>query len=1114
MSVLTQFAPYFDGATRRRGDAYADSGRVAVEEIDDRRVRALVRGSELYETMLERRGSRLRAACTCPYAEDAPCKHLWALIVSVRDDPILQPAGDGKRLGLQHIEPWAFDRPMADMSPGRSRKPQKPQPKAAWRTQLKEISDLSRASQSPAMLDWPSARQLLYVIDVASTRASGAIALHVMTRDPRKDGSWGKPKVRAVPAEVVEELLDAPDRRVLTLLGGAQEYFGGYDFYSMPAYGAFRYRPALAARYQMSEGQARELLPVLCATTRCYVRLQPEDDQSSWTLLSWDDGEPWEFVLTVAAPSGDRYEVQGVLRRNTQTMSLSEPAVLLRQGLMITPSTISRYQPAHAFPWMWLLRQKGPVSVPAADAGEFVAALVQSPSLPPIELPPALRYEEIAMEPRPQLRLRPTPRSWEGDKYEGELGFAYADAVIGHADPRGVLLTREQRQLIRRDMQAETAARQRLIDAGLKHRPASGLDAHDTFTFASRRLPAVVSELLSAGWQVEAQGRLYRQAGRIDVRVQSGIDWFELHADVHFGDQVAHLPDLLRAARSGEQFVRLGDGTWGVLPEQWLQRYAGFAGTGKTHQDHVRFGRSQAGLLDALLAQQSQASVDEPFARLRADLKRFGGIASLEPPPGFRGELRPYQRESLGWFAFLRQYGFGGCLADDMGLGKTVQVLALLESRRMQRSHPERVAGRSRKSSRAVAQSVPPSLIVVPRSLVYNWKQEAARFTPQLRMLDHTGSQRQKDRAHFEQWDVVLTTYGTLRRDAADLMNMRFDYAILDESQAIKNAASDSAKAVRLLRADHRLALSGTPIENHLGELWSLFEFLNPGMFGTAALFKDMTTGSTADDDARRLIAHALRPFLLRRTKEQVARDLPARVEQTLYCELDDKQRKRYDELRDHYRKALLSRIAIEGINKSRMQILEMLLRLRQAAIHPGLIDDKLKRESSAKLEMLLPRLAEAVEEGHKVLVFSQFTQMLGILRAELDRMKITYEYLDGRTRDRQACVQRFQSDPDCKLFLISLKAGGVGLNLTAAQYVFLLDPWWNPAVEAQAIDRAHRIGQTQQVFAYRLIARDTVEEKILELQTSKRDLADAIVNADNASIRNLSREDLELLLA
>jgi len=361
---------------------------------------------------------------------------------------------------------------------------------------------------------------------------------------------------------------------------------------------------------------------------------------------------------------------------------------------------------------------------------------------------------------------------------------------------------------------------------------------------------------------------------------------------------------------------------------------------------------------------------------------------------------------------------------------------------------------------------------------------------------------------------LVITTYGTLRRDVAFLRELEFDYVVLDESQAIKNATSESAKASRLLRGRNRLALSGTPVENHLGELWSLFEFLNPGMLGVASVFRAFQ-GSlrNPDPEARHLLARALRPFILRRTKAQVAPELPCRTEQTLYCELEPEQRFVYNELRDHYRRSLLTAISRDGIARTKIDILEALLRLRQAACHPGLLDAARRGDSSAKLDALIPNLEEVLDEGHKALVFSQFTSMLAIVRERLDRKGIPYEYLDGATRDRAARVERFQNDAECRLFLISLKAGGVGLNLTAAEYVFLLDPWWNPAVEAQAIDRTHRIGQTRPVFAYRLIARDTVEEKVLELQETKRALADAILGGESL-LADLGREDLEMLLS
>ena len=332
----------------------------------------------------------------------------------------------------------------------------------------------------------------------------------------------------------------------------------------------------------------------------------------------------------------------------------------------------------------------------------------------------------------------------------------------------------------------------------------------------------------------------------------------------------------------------------------------------------------------------------------------------------------------------------------------------------------------------------------------------------------------------------------------------------------IKNQNSQSSKAARLLRARHRLALSGTPIENHLGELWSLFEFLNPGMLGRSKAFQDLVGVRVPDqlqEQRRRALGRALRPFFLRRTKEEVLPDLPPKTEQMVHCELGKSQRQEYDRLKEYFQQTLLRRAEKEGLGKLKIHVLEALLRLRQAACHLGLLDKKHLSKSAAKLDAMLPMLEEVVDSGHKALVFSQFTQFLGIVRDVLDSKGIRYEYLDGRTRKRQERVDRFQQDADCPLFLISLKAGGLGLNLTAADYVFLLDPWWNPAVERQAADRAHRIGQQRKVTVYRLIAKDTVEEKVLELQERKKELVAGILGEGGAVLKELTREDLELLL-
>jgi SNF2 family DNA or RNA helicase len=638
------------------------------------------------------------------------------------------------------------------------------------------------------------------------------------------------------------------------------------------------------------------------------------------------------------------------------------------------------------------------------------------------------------------------------------------------------------RRLIRRHPDVEESFRTRL--AGLAMSTSEG------YRFRAGQFEDAARKLIAEGWRLEIDSQPVRVAADLEVELSSGIDWFDLNVTAKFGDVMVGLPELLGAAESKRSMMHLADGSYGIVPASWADSLGPVLDLGKREGLALRFRMPQALLIDALLKSTRHKS-DVAFA----DLCRRVADAAPEPrqePPTLTTALRPYQRAGLGWLHFLREAGFGGCLADDMGLGKTVQALALLEQMR---------ADGTRR----------PSLVVAPRSLLFNWAAEARRFAPGLRVLEHHGTEREKN--VFDDFDLILTTYATMRLDVKRLAETEFEYVILDEAQAIKNSSSQVAKASLLLRGRHRLALSGTPIENHLGELWSLFEFLNPGLLGSVRSFNRTFASKTAPLESRAALARALRPLILRRTKEQVAPELPARTEQTLYCELEGRQRRQYDELRAHYRAALLGSVRRTGISKSRMQILEALLRLRQAACHPALISAA-SDSSSAKLDLLVEEVRGVVGAGHRALIFSQFTSFLRIVADALSEKRYSYLYLDGKTRNRQELVEKFQTPNGPSLFLISLKAGGLGLNLTNADYVFLLDPWWNPAVEAQAIDRAHRIGRAKPVVAYRLIARDTVEEKILELQAKKREIADSIITEDNSVLRKLEVEDLELLLS
>ncbi|MFO0891977.1 MAG: SNF2-related protein [Isosphaeraceae bacterium] len=924
------------------------------------------------------------------------------------------------------------------------------------------------------------------------------MVIDLARRQRKPTGEWGPLRPWWYAPRAAHVKYDPEDRLLLALLDEAHHG-------SPPSNGTSGGGPAPSRavtdlrgirRFVLRKDQAA-LVERLAKTGR--LRLRRTDGEDDPPTMRWDDGQPWRFSLEIRTePGGKRWAWRGGLRRADNRMDLAEPLVLLPGLLVLGVGRAARFDDLGVMPWILRLRYEKEIIFVEPQQDLMLGRILAEARVPSTELVESMQLEEIAARPRPCLTLRSPRQNWglAADKLLGELEFDYDGAIIPAGRTTPLAVSTELGLVIRRDPRTESAADVKLFELGFREAKDPRLEP-GTLELPAKRMGQVTKDLVQAGWRVEAEGKLIRPAGEFKLSLATGIDWFDLDGGIDYGGQSVSLPELLIAARRGDSMIELGDGSMGMLPEEWLKRYGMLADLGTAENGALRFNASQAGVLDALLANQPEIQVDAAFERVREKLRQFEGVVAVDSPPGFHGELRPYQREGLGWLDYLQRFGFGGILADDMGLGKTIQVLALLQRRRFRR------------------QAKGPTLAVVPRSLVFNWIQEAAKFTPRLKVLDYTGPGRHAMREKFAEFDLIITTYGTLRTDIAELTNFEFDYILLDEAQAIKNADSQSAKAARLLRGRHRLAISGTPIENHLGELWSIFEFLNPGMLGSDTVFKRYASGAGANLDAtdRTLLAKALKPFILRRTKSQVVQDLPDKTEQTLYCDMETDQRRCYDELRVHYRDALLRKDAAE-LNRSKIEVLEALLRLRQAACHPGLISPEQAASSSAKLDMLMPSIAEVVEEGHKVLVFSQFTSFLAIVRERLDQEKLVYEYLDGRTRNRAAKVERFQNDTECPIFLISLKAGGLGLNLTAAEYVYLLDPWWNPAVEAQAIDRSHRIGQTQHVFAYRLICRNTVEEKILELQQKKRDLADAILNADNRMISTLTREDLEFLLS
>lgn len=1104
MTLAELLQSRFRADLRHRGAAYIEAARVSLIRVTTENVFGVVVDGAEYQTQLRYQPEDISLFCTCDqFTKSKSCKHLWGTVLAADQRGFVNPAIRPGRL-LPFVAPvlnqplTADDLDSAGPDPdgesrmprgkAKARPPAPVRPTRPWEARLAELSgEMSGTPDSRGSGD-SEERQIFYEVDIEASRESGKLVIQASQRQRRAGGQWGKIKPLKVRPGELDQIEHEDDRTFLSYLAGAIPERTNWSTQQAEL-------RTSAHRFQVPWELGQLILPDMCRSSRLRIL---GSDEAGQQHLSWDEGEPWELTIRVRRDTEvEGWKVSGLLVRNDEVLELSEVPLVIPGGFVVTSDSICLLRDFGAPEWMRGLTAAGPLQIPLSDQHDFVDRLLDIPSLPRLDLPKELQLEEVRVQPQPMLRISAPPMTrWRNDSLNAEVIFEYMGLPVSGSSARWAVVQRENSRCIIRDRSFEGQCWERLRQTGFRRR-LGDLKQTVNVEIARRDLGRAVRELVEGGWNVFADGSKVRQAGGLRFRVSSDTDWFDVHTEVDFEGRSVSFPELLRALERGDSTVRLDDGSLGILPEEWLEQIGMISGLGTTTEDGLRFSTSQAALLDALLASQESVEIDAGFERMRERFRNFSGLEQVEVPATFVGELRGYQREGLSWLKFLGDFNFGGCLADDMGLGKTVQFLAMLLRRLEDVKTP------------------PPSLVVVPRSLMFNWSSECARFAPGLRVMEYTGLERANSRADFSRHHLILTTYGTIRRDIAVLKDIDFEYVVLDEAQTIKNPSSQIARASRLLKANFRLALSGTPIENNAGDLWSIFEFLNPGMLGRSTAFR--THISDPDSrESREMVAKGLRPFILRRTKKQVAAELPDRLEETIVCDMEPEQRRLYDELRLHYRNSLLGMVQEQGIAKSRMHVLEALLRLRQAACHPALLKRGDESEPYAKLDVLVPHLQELISEGHKALVFSQFTSMLSILREHLDRQGIVYEYLDGKTRDRKARVEHFQDDPACPVFLISLKAGGLGLNLTAADYVFLLDPWWNPAVEAQAIDRAHRVGQTRTVFAYRLICRDTVEEKIAELQKRKRELADAILAGDDSSnvLKDLSVEDLELLFS
>lgn len=775
--------------------------------------------------------------------------------------------------------------------------------------------------------------------------------------------------------------------------------------------------------------------------------------------------------------------------------------------------------------------------VPKKYVVEFSERLtIQNPSL---QLPAPKKIDVIDIKdarPIPRLCLQGLQTNPQQYLHVMTVSFDYNECLLSAYDAQAYAIVKTDNGFMRiqRDLSAETSAIRQLTQLGFESIPASSQNMKDLqlhlhspgekldlnsaarwSDFLENQLPLMKRQ----GWEIAIDDSFllsFETAQTWDAEIApSQNNWFEMHFTIDVGGKAIPLLPLIMPVLENYDIADLpimlslpmADHKYLNLPSEKIKPFLAillelFNSSKMDQEGKLKLPHFNAATLADFEA-QSQGTFNltggEALRALGRKLKDFSGITEVALPTNFHAELRPYQQQGLNWLQFLREYEFSGILADDMGLGKTIQTLAHLLV--------EKQSGRM----------TSPTLIVAPTSLMSNWRRESERFTPEFKVLILQGADRRQQFEKIKDYDLILTTYPLLSRDEEFLLEHQYYYLILDEAQTVKNPLSKAAKLVRQITSQHRLCLTGTPMENHLGELWAQFDFLMPGFLSDSTTFKKTyrTPIEIHGDNQQRLhLAKRVAPFMLRRTKQEVVKELPAKTEIIRTVPLYEDQAALYESIRLTMEKKVRDAIAQKGLSRSHITILDALLKLRQTCCDPRTLSLKeaQKITSSAKLDLLMEMLPEQLEEGRRILVFSQFTRMISLIEKELSDRKLTYAKLTGQTRNRDEVIESFKNG-SVNIFLISLKAGGVGLNLTEADTVIIYDPWWNPAAESQAADRAHRIGQDKPVFIYKLLTENTVEEKILAMQDRKRTLAASIYQDHNQEQPlALTAEDLAVL--
>ncbi|MGQ7847503.1 DEAD/DEAH box helicase [Granulosicoccus sp. 3-233] len=1062
-----------------RGQVYKASG--AVQELEWLAEGSVLAGtvqgsqSEPYHARITIAPHRFDGECSCPARYN--CKHVAATLLSWIEKQTATPTPDDQ--ALRAVNRW-----------------------------LQKLVDQGRKTAPLHEHHEPGEPLLFYQLDnTALTQNQNGITLQILQSRLLKRGGYGKESPYRYNGHYYHpDWVLHSDRAILELAIGRQSDFSYRELTVEGDIGHLLMNKLIDCG-RCFWGEDREH-PLTRSSTRVLSFDWKLDDKECFSLTTRIDGvEQWTLVPTDPPWYLDIGQSTAGLLEN------APPVSLLTQFVEAPP-----LPEAHA-----------------QAVSNYLASRLPDSSLP---LPKPPNFVRISEAPLPVLVLQSRDDSPDIRDFYASIKFRYADYLLPfdgmEADATLEGKTPDGKPLVlKRDLPAEVRFS---VDFGKQFpefESAQNSDA-EFFSRADRKPRALEvqriarswrellderSELSNRGWTVQIREPFdlsFQAVTQIEATVsETTSNWFDMALKLRHGEQQFDLLPLVidwlqGDSRDSSILLQAEDGQWlevspdlfAPVAETLMELY-----DDPTGKEYLRMPRQRAATLDTLESHWKQQGVSvawdkaEHIFDLAERLRNFQGIQSTGTPKNVHATLRPYQLDGMAWLGFLAEYGFNGILADDMGLGKTLQTLGHLQQ--------ERDMGRLTQ----------PTLIVAPTSLLGNWQREAAKFTPRLRTLIWHGTGRKLDDLVANPVEIVITSYALVTRDIDLLSAQNFGCVVLDEAQAIKNPTAKVTQALKTLTIERRICLTGTPLENHLGELWSQFDFLMPGFLGTRKHFNRYfrtpieNHGST---ERQQRLSALIRPFLLRRRKEQVATELPPKTEIIREVTLEPRQARLYESIRVSMEQRVRALLAERGLARSHIEMLDALLKLRQTCCHPALVklDSARGIQESAKTELLMSMLEELIDEGKKILLFSQFTEMLGLIEAELSKRNIRYTKLTGRTRKRDEVIDSFQHG-DVPLFLISLKAGGTGLNLTAADTVIHYDPWWNPAVENQASDRAHRIGQTKPVFIYKLVASNTVEEKIMAMQQHKKLLADQTINdSEGGALQNLTAEDIMDLFA